>query len=323
VTREVAAELLGQGVKDKVFPGAALAWGDQDRFDLVCVGRLWDEAAAPRVGPETLFDIASLTKPLATTAVVRNLVLAGWGSLDDPLGDSVPGCRRLRATLRRLLTHTSGLPPYLEEPWKRGGADAVWAAVARLADEAEPSDRPVYSCLGFVVLMKWAEAMSGQSFPDLLRWAAPGLVCRLSPEDRVRAAPTGPVPLWRGKAGWIQGEVHDPLAWTLGGVGGNAGCFGTVAAVAQAVQRSWRAPAEWKSLDRPSGRGLGWDFVPQYFYHYGFTGCGVWIKPASGCFAVLLSNRTHFGDDRAAFVKFRSRLERRLDLVPHHAMGPL
>jgi CubicO group peptidase (beta-lactamase class C family) len=312
MNRRQVVGLLDRGVAQGVFPGAAFAWGGPDGFESVFVGSLWVAPESPKVGPGTLFDIASLTKPLGTTPVVRALVEAGAGSLHEAIGDSVAGCRGLRMSVGDLLAHTSGLPPYLEEPWRLGGPEGVWKAVARLAKSSAPTPHAVYSCLGFVVLKQWAEAVSQEPFEALVGRSAPGLLYNPQGPDRSRAAPTGPVPSWRGGDGWIQGQVHDPIAWLLGGVSGNAGLFGDLGSVAAAVQRVWRAPAIWKEPAQNSGRALGWDLVPPYLYHYGFTGCAAWIHSGTGRFAVLLTNRVHMGDDRFGYIEFRKSVERLL-----------
>ncbi|MCW5938723.1 MAG: beta-lactamase family protein [Fimbriimonadaceae bacterium] len=305
----LVVDLLEDGVARGVFPGAAFAWGGPVGCEQVFVGRLWGAADAPAVGPDTLFDIASLTKPLGVTPVVRALVDAGLGALDEPLGDSVPGCWGLQMSISDLLAHTSGLPPYMEEPWRLGGPPGIWEVVARLAESAVPTEQAVYSCLGFVVLKHWAEAVSPEPFEVLVGRAAPGLMYNPPEPDRQRAAPTGPAPTWRGGDEWIQGQVHDPIAWLLGGVSGNAGLFGDLGSVTSVVQQAWRAPAIWKKPVRESGRALGWDLVPPYLYHYGFTGCAAWIHAGTGRFAVLLTNHVHMGGDRLGYIEFRRAVE--------------
>ena len=114
-----------------------------------------------------------------------------------------------------LLAHPSGLPPYMEEPWTLGRPRGIWEVVARLAASAVPTVQAVYSCLGFVVLKHWAEAVSPEPFEVLVGRAAPGLMYNPPEPDRQRAAPTGPAPTWRGGDEWIQGQVHDPIAWLL------------------------------------------------------------------------------------------------------------
>jgi serine-type D-Ala-D-Ala carboxypeptidase len=329
--RAVQAELARGG-----FPGAALAIG---RFGHVVVekgfGRVgWDGSEA-RVDPDlTVYDLASLTKVVAATTAVMLLVEDGKLQLDAPVFRYLPefiGGGKEHVTVRHLLAHNSGLPAGANL-WSSSPAEALAKAIA-VPLKYLPGQKVEYSDIGFVVLWAAAEQAAEEPLFRLLDRRVfgplsmfsttflPGVLC-------VRCAPTARRP----DGSEIRGRVHDPTAFRLGGVTGNAGLFST----AHDVGRFAAMLANGGELDgvrvlqeetiraftrRQPGAGtraLGWDtptrdgtgaaglqISPRAFGHTGFTGTSLWIDPDRGTWTVLLSNRTYDprGDNRIQAVR--------------------
>ncbi len=231
---------------------------------------------------DTIFDLASLTKPIVTATSLMLLAAEGRVDLDDPVAKVLPpfGERGKEAvTIRSLLTHTSGLKPWrpfhealLERERKKGerllgtpaAKEAVLERIYRGALVHEPGEAAVYGDLDFILLGAIVETVSGQPLDE---FAAARIFAPLGMTDtrfvrvgdgapelsdalRRRFAATENCP-WRGRVLW--GEVHDPNAWAMGGVAGHAGLFATAGDVmrfAQAVIDVWHArsdvfPREW------------------------------------------------------------------------------
>jgi CubicO group peptidase (beta-lactamase class C family) len=253
-------------VASGVFPGAVLFVRLQGR---VVHHRAYGHAALlPHpvpASPETIYDLASLTKPLATTTAIVGLVGAQRLSLDDPVEhrlEELRGAPVGRATVAQLLNHSSGLPawrPFYERvaeedrmtPGFLGSPrarDLVLQAIGKEALPSEPGAHSLYSDLGFMLLGFLVERTAGCPAPDYCReqiyrplhaeplfYVGPNRqpVWGTVPLDRV--APTEQDP-WRGRL--LRGEVHDENAYALGGIAGHSGLFGTAAAVA-AVAGEW------------------------------------------------------------------------------------
>lgn len=292
--------------------------------------RATDPAPEP-LDEATVFDAASLTKPVVTATLVQLLREQGRLDLDAPLQTYLPDCggaEKAALTLRHLLTHGSGLPAGL--PAKAAGDWAGPEAAERIACGLAPSTPPGaqfrYSDVNFILLGRIVERVSGQ---PLDRLAAQTLFeplgmrdsgyLPLSRMDTARIAPTERLPDGR----LLRGEVHDPTARRMGGVAGHAGLFTTTADLARfarmllsgGVAEDGRRLLSADSVvllttaQSPPGlaeqRSLGWDMSSPFarprgslypassFGHTGFTGCAFWLDPGSRSFFVLLSNRVH------------------------------
>jgi len=306
------------------FPGAALVAGRQEVVGLkVGVGRVGWTSGAAGVDPErTVYDLASLTKVVATTAAAMVLTEDGKLDLDAPVSSYLPefaGGDKDRVTIRHLLTHTSGLPAGAE----LGAADpdaSIRKAFA-LPLTAEPGARSVYSDVGFVVLWAAMERAAGEPLYAVLDRRVYGpLKMRtttfLPGEGCDRCAPT--YRLMDGTP--VSGVVHDPIARKLGGIAGNAGLFSSAADVARYAAmlanggeldgvRVLKTETIRQFTVRQPGAGtraLGWDtpgpngsggagvkLSKAAFGHTGFTGTSLWVDPERGTWTVLLSNRTY------------------------------
>ena len=319
-TLKAARLVLENALKSQVFPAATVDVGSS-------AGPLWQDALHTPL--DTPFDLASLTKPMATTTVVMDLVNSGAIGLDDPIARSLAEWRgddRAAVTVRDLLEHASGLAARLVDAPPDGRREFEHE-ISTMPLEYAPRTRSVYSDLGFILLGFLAadrgKAALDVQFARLADRFAPGVTFGLPADERRLAAPASALPedVRRGRE--LRGEVHDNYAAALGGVAGHAGLFGSAAAVgafARAVLRAARGddavgapltPALVRLFTAPStvpgsSRALGWDTMratsscgtrmsPSAFGHVGFTGTSLWIDPARDRYFVLLTNRAYTG----------------------------
>lgn len=324
MTFSSARTVLADAVERRAFPAAVAEVGDATRpLWSEAVGRLTFEPDAAVAATDTVFDLASLTKVLATAPLLMQMVERGALGLDDPLRNYFPfwsGGDRQGVTIRDLLAHCSGLIAYLPLYLRERGDDAFARAITATPLAYVPRSQSIYSdldmmLLGFLLggrreLPARLAALLGQiGVVDPLQYRPPALWLR-------RTAPTARE-AWRGRL--LAGEVDDTNAWALGGVAGHAGLFGTASAVGAVARHllqvlDGRVGAFSKDLliefvsrrgDVPgSSRALGWDTMlptsscgsrmsPRSFGHTGFTGTSLWIDPDRGIYAVLLTNRVY------------------------------
>lgn len=292
-------------------PGAAYAVGSSESCRVGGLGAFTYEASARRVGLETLWDLASLTKVVATTPVAMRLVERGVLDLDlriaDVFGEFGDADRR-SITVRNLLLHNSGLPASL--PTDQIG-EVRLAALNQALVYPTGADT-VYSDVGFILLGFVLEALCRAPLDELVDAEVLGVLGMEGTLFRPvqwkdRCAPTE---VFVGVA--IQGSVHDPTAAAMGGVAGHAGLFSTVGDMARFAQAMLRfelaSPLVTElfttRVSPESSRALGWDtpspgssagsrFGPRSYGHTGFTGTSLWIDPDQDLFAVLLTNRVY------------------------------
>ncbi|HEX5521057.1 MAG TPA: serine hydrolase [Longimicrobiaceae bacterium] len=320
-----AEDVLLAEIERGGFPGAAIAIGRRDHVVVERgVGRVGWIAGDEYVDPDrTIYDLASLTKVVATTSAVMLLVEDGRLVLDAPVSRYLPGWTgggKERVTIRHLLTHTSGLPAGADV-WSDTPAGALARALA-VPLKAVPGQRVEYSDVGFVVLWAAAESAAAEPLYRVLDRRVFGpLGMRLTSfkpgEGCVACVPTEV----RRNGTVIRGRVHDPTAYQLGGITGNAGLFATVHDLARfaamlandgeldGVRVFDRATVHEFTRRQPGAgtRALGWDtpsrvaeagaagerISPHAFGHTGFTGTSMWIDPDRGSWAVILTNRTY------------------------------
>jgi CubicO group peptidase (beta-lactamase class C family) len=311
-------------------------------------GKLTYDAKAPAVNTGTMFDIASLTKVVATTTVVAKLVEGDFPvplDLDAKVERYLPEWAggpqpewRHGVTVRHLLTHTSGLPPF-KEYWRtsKSKQDTLGKIFAEPL-EYEPGTKEVYSDLGIILMAEIIERLTGEPLDVLARENI------FSPLGMASTVYNPPKKLWAGIAPTeidnqyrhrlIQGEVHDENAAAIGGVSGHAGVFSTapdLAAFCQMLlnggvyghQRILRRAtvAQFTTPQELSGgtRTLGWavpteggssgHFMgPHTFGHTGFTGTSIWIDPDRQIFVVFLTNRVHPTRENQRIAKVRPAL---------------
>jgi CubicO group peptidase (beta-lactamase class C family) len=319
--------LLESYVERRAFPGGVLAAGGANGpVHLVPFGRLSYEPDAPPVTEGTLYDLASLTKVVATTTMAMILVDEGRLDLDQPVREVLPGFQGLgkeAVTVRHLLTHSSGLDAVAPLFREISGREAYVERIQKLDLGYPPGSRSVYSDLGIILLGEILERKAGQSLEAFVRERALSplrmheTMFRPPPELLPRIAPTEFDP-WRGRP--IRGEVHDENAFAMGGAAPHAGLFGTAGDLARfarmllhggAVEGRRIVSRETVELfTRRAGipdsdRALGWDtksaegssagtlLSPRTFGHTGFTGTSLWIDPERRIFVILLTNRVH------------------------------
>jgi CubicO group peptidase (beta-lactamase class C family) len=323
------------------FPAAVAEVGNSGGIHWqIAAGRLHTDPSAPTAALDTIFDLASLSKPVVTTTVAMRLVAAGRLDLEAPLGRLLPewrGSDRDAVTVRDLLEHASGLTAHL--PLYRDAVNRAEyeALICRLPLEYTPRSRSIYSDLGFILLGFIIQDVGGVAldvaFADVRAILdQPELRFRPEPVFRGRIAPTG-FDKWRGRV--LVGEVHDRNAWALGGVAGHAGLFGTAPALgtfARALLATLRdgrrtTPLLPYALARKmatrtsvpgSSRALGWDMMrptsscgtlmhPTAIGHTGYTGTSLWIDAVNDAYVVLLTNRVHPTDENQQIVEVRRR----------------
>ncbi|MCA9261086.1 MAG: serine hydrolase, partial [Planctomycetales bacterium] len=322
---EELAELIAPEIKAENLPGCVVAIGRTGGLVyLRAFGERQQEPTSEAMTIDTVFDMASVTKPVATATSVMHLVERGKLRLRDPVADYLPdfGTHGKEAiTIEHLLTHQGGLIPDNPLADYADGARMAWERIYALSPQVEPGTEFIYTDVGFLTLGRVVQQVSGLSVADYARkyvfsplgMDETGFVPHA--DLRARAAPTE-----RRDDQWLRGQVHDPRAAALGGVAGHAGLFSTaddLAIFCDAMLRgganaAGRAlhPATLLEMTRPRDiggalRGLGWDMRTNYssnrgetfsaraFGHGGFTGTAVWIDPQLDLFVIFLSNRLH------------------------------
>jgi CubicO group peptidase (beta-lactamase class C family) len=338
---------LDAAIADWTFPGAAVAFGGVGEAPVVrCRGRIGYAPEAPPVRRTTLYDLASMTKPVSTAPIVLRRAAQGRLDLDEPIAVSLPAfgrCGKGSVTWRHALLHAAALAPTPTFDRLRGASRAdVVEAILRQPLRAEPGTRAEYSCDGYVAMGLALEAREGRTLDDLSRelMGVLGLpTARYRPGSGAAPAEVAPTevvhPVYGAKGA---GEVDDPISRALGGVSGNAGVFASlddVVALARAWLRDPAAPGVvplppdlFEAATRPADpartdtRALVWDtrspkgytlagttLGTRSFGHSGNTGTSVWMDPDAGFYVVLLTNAVHpVRDARRGYVWLRPEI---------------
>ncbi len=328
-----ACEHVHSAIREKTLPGCAFGVLAEGKTLLTeSLGRFTYDGDSPQVQPATLYDVASLTKVIATTAAAMLLHQRGQLNLETPLGELLPGFivgrddSRLarQITLHHLLAHNSGIPGYVEIFRTAKTPADVLRGCLELPIEAEPGRRVEYSDPGFILLGKAIEVILRE---PLDQWAQREIFSPLAMNSTRFNPPSSLRPLIppteydiRLRHRIVQGEVQDEHAYLLKGVAGHAGVFSTVPDLlhfASAILNA-RPGSEKLSLfhaetialfaerQAPEGssRALGWDtpssdnssagkhFSQNSIGHLGYSGCSLWIDLDAKIAITLLSNRT-------------------------------
>jgi len=319
---------IEQAIQEKQIPGAVLIVGhDGQVIYRKAYGERSLEPRREAMTLDTVFDLASLTKVVATTTAVMQLVERGEVRLNDPVAKYLPEFGqngKEDITVRQLLTHYSGLAPDLDlkTPWE-GKETAYRMAFAETPQQA-PGSSFVYSDINFIVLGALVERVSGETLDEYTERHI------FAPLKMMRTRFVPPV---APRAGWIEkiaptqydenehmlwGVVHDPTARRMGGVAGNAGLFSTgddLAIFAQALLSGGGGILSALTVEKmtrpeqppsaPVLRGFGWDIdsplssnrgdlLPVGGYgHTGWTGTSMWIDPTTQTYIILLTNAVH------------------------------
>lgn len=322
--------VVNRAIAERAMPGCQIVVMHKGRMVVDrCYGHLtYDSAAAP-VAPNTMYDLASLTKVCATTLAVMRLVDKGHVKLDDKLSRHLPylkATNKTSITVRQALSHCAGLKAY-DALWQQtDDRDSIPLLIA--ASQLNADNSYCYSDFGFILLADMVEKVTGQTLDDYVEdqfYDPMGLAyTTFNPLDAgipvERIAPTEVDSL----RGLIQGTVHDPNAYAMDGVSGHAGLFSTAADVAVIMQMllnggeldghrylkektvetftrrhyekqgNRRALGFDKQLFNPSANAQVCPEASQASYgHTGFTGTMVWVDPEYDLIYVFLSNRVH------------------------------
>jgi len=328
-----AFNVIEKAIADRAFPGATLAVGYRGKLSVHAFGQQKYDAKSPAVNADTMYDIASLTKVVVTTTLVEKLVEGDFPSplnLDAPIERYLPEWPkgpqpewRHKVTVRNLMTHTSGLPPF-KEYWRTSTSkQETLRRIFAEPLEYEPGTKVVYSDLGIILMAEIIQRLTGKPLDALANENIFGpLEMKHSMYNPPRAiwpeiAPTEFDSQLRHRM--LQGEVHDENAFAIGGVSGHAGVFSTAGDLAVFCQMLLNGGvyAHQRILKRSTiseftapqplaqnTRTLGWVvptegsssghyFSPHSYGHTGFTGTTIWIDPDRQLFVVLLTNRVH------------------------------
>lgn len=327
------SDALHEGIRSGVAPGMACAVGNADETWFANAGTETYAKGSPAIDENSIWDLASVSKVAGTTSVALSLYQEGILDLESHVPSVVPGFdgdMKDEVTVRNLLMHESGLPPYRNFLAFTDEAE-VKAELFLTKLVCPPGTKYAYSCLGFVTLMELMSRLTGDPLDVMLRERVTGPLgmkdTMYNPPiaDRLRSVPTEKQEGWRIKVEdlrsyervqdeFVQGNVHDPIAFLIGGVSGNAGLFSSAMDLSK-LARAWMtgsvpfrkdsmqlfAQRHNKETNRGLGFGLrsddepscGMKFSPSSYGHTGFTGTCVWIDPEAQIFAVHLSNRVH------------------------------
>lgn len=347
-------ELVTAALANGAAPGCVILLG---RRDGVVFRRAYGQRALSptqeAMTEDTIFDLASVTKGVATATAVMQLVEAGRVRLDAPVARYLPAFGRRgkrRVTVRQLLTHSGGLPAVNPLRDYADGPAAGLSAVLGVELSYAPGQGYRYSDLDFIVLGALVAEVSGEALDEYVArhifepLAMDDTRYRPAPGDHARVAPTE-----ERDGAAIRGIVDDPRAYRLGGVAGNAGLFSTaddLARYARAMlgggsfedarilsETSVATMTTATTLPNGARRGLGWDMSRRTaqglslgsYGHGGYTGTWLWIDPSADLFVIVLSNRVHQmrGDVRALRLSVAQLARRALPRVPSARPAPV
>lgn len=334
--------LIEQSIREDKLPGAVVLAGHNGH--IIYRKAYGSRALLPAKEPmtvDTIFDIASLTKIIATTSAMMKLVETGLVRIDDPVTAYLPEFQNGASpiTVRNLMTHFSSMPPdlSLQPPWS--GYDTGIRKALSEKPTGPPETKFVYSDINFILLGEIVHRVSGMpeneyvkkilfdplGMTDTAYLPAASLKSRIAPTEM---QPDGTI---------LRGVVHDPTARYMGGVAGHAGVFSTADDLAKFCQmildqgktpsgQSLFSPAIIAKFTSPATppnqpvlRGLGWDIQSPYsgirgdlfpigsFGHSGFTGTSIWIDPLSQTYVILLANSVH-PHERKAITPLRGKV---------------
>ena len=336
--------IINNAISDSIFPGAQLFVSKKNKVLInQSFGTYTYEEKSKLVSNESIYDVASLTKVLSTTPVAMKLIQKKLLSLDFYLSDFYPEFQKgnkKNVTVRHLLTHSSGLPAYIEyyKNDKILNKSDIIEDIVNLDLEYLPDEKMVYSDLGMILLTDIIEKVSDSDLDKLSNryFFKPLGMSKTSynPSDKDLAVPTEYDDYFRMRL--IKGEVHDENAFILGGVSGHAGLFSNATDIGSFAKfflnegvylgRRYMKKNLIKEfttkIKNPveSDRALGWDtpsakgssagdyFSKMSYGHLGFTGTSLWIDPEKEIIIVFLTNRVHPSRNKKGIYKVRREL---------------
>jgi uncharacterized protein YbbC (DUF1343 family)/CubicO group peptidase (beta-lactamase class C family) len=328
-------EAASDAVNSGEIPGTVIMIGRGD--DILLHRAYGSRRLLPQPAPmtvDTIFDLASLTKPFGTTLAVMALVERGQVKLDAPLGRYLREFRDKQydeITIKRLLTHSAGLVAYPPNAAVSNGFPSAASAIAKLPLDYPPGSAFQYSDTGFILLAEVVRRVSGTTLDRYLEKTVFQPLALHDTSFHPRASSLGRVaPTEFVNGVLLRGEVHDQRARLLGGVAGHAGLFSTSGDLSRLIRMLLNhgtlegkrvfEPTTVKEMWEPApdikgSRALGWDvsssfsktmapFFPEGSVgHLGFTGTAVWIDPASRSYLIVLTNRVHPHGGGAARIR--------------------
>jgi CubicO group peptidase (beta-lactamase class C family) len=348
-----AARVLRAAVRDSAFPGAFAIIGDsRGVLAEFGAGRI-DWKKSPRPSREALWDLASLTKVIATTTALAQLIESGNVELDAPVQRYVPdwtGVNQELVTVRHLLTHTSGLPSFRPYDTLTHNPDSLASLLFGTALDRRPGERMVYSDIGAFMMGRIVERVSGLSFDQYVRQH---VIRPLRLQETMFNPPRGlrkriaPTEFDSLRGGLVHGAVHDERAYYLGGVAAHAGLFGSARDLSRFAMMMLRGGTlDGARILAPetialftayadstfSNRGLGWQkpkdaawagrfMSSRAFGHTGFTGTSMAVDPELDLYIILLSNRVNPTRNNPKITDVRRRLADAVVAAVRHHRG--
>jgi serine-type D-Ala-D-Ala carboxypeptidase len=322
--------VLRSAIDQRSFPGAAVAITHHGKLiALKGLGRFTYETTSPEVAAGTVYDLASVTKVIATTTACMILYDRGLLKLDQPLIELLPefaygspepqDALRQQVTLCMLLAHSSGLPAYIKLFQTSPNKEDLLRQAAQVPLTAAPGTRAEYSDIGFILLGEVLQKLTGEPLDQFCqreifeKLNLANTCFNPSPDKKRLIPPTEDDRTFRHRL--IRGEVNDENASVLDGVAAHAGCFSTamdVSVFAQCLLQGGSPLVKKETLEiftrrqkLPPGTScaLGWDtptqpsqsgryFSSRSYGHLGYTGTSLWIDPDRQLSVTLLTNRT-------------------------------
>jgi len=322
--------IVAEEIQAGHFPGAVVLVGRGNRT-LYCkaFGLAVAQPFEQSMRTDMVFDLASLTKPIATATSAMILIDRNQLDPNDRVGDYLPAFARKgkeEVRIKHLLTHTSGLPAYtsaaaLESEHGSPCPDAVLEKICSFGAQSQPGEAFTYSCLGYITLAEIVRVVSGQ---DIAAFSQANIFTPLG----MKSTRFNPPASWQNRIAateivddaLLRGTVHDPLARLRGGTSGNAGLFSTAADMAIYCRMllengKWkgrrvlsRGAVEMLTTAQSHGRAFGFDVLSDYswikgesasdatFCHSGYTGTSLVCDPVSKTYLIILTNRAHPND---------------------------
>ena len=351
--------LMHQAIEDRIFPGGVLLVSRDKQIEFFEAYGCADLFSGAPVTKDTIYDLASLTKPLATTLAVMQLIQESRLSLDQLVVSFLPHFLdplMSQVTIRHLLAHSSGLAGY--RPYYLNLRQIPLKERKKQLDKmltqehlvCIPGRQVLYSDIGFMILRWIIETISGQRLDHFLSEFLyhPLELERLFFVDMNQQACNDNIAAtelcdWRNIL--LKGKVHDDNAFIMGGIDGHAGLFGSAVDIARMIStllsdRRGKSGGSFFNSDliqvfwsrqTPSGRALGFDmpstdgascghFFPKTTVgHLGYTGTSFWIDPERSIFIVLLTNRVHPSRFNVGIRKFRPIIHNQIMINMYHS----
>ncbi len=324
-------KLIKQGIEEDIFPCAAFAIGNKSEVfikDSIGCRSLYPDKEI--ITDETLFDMASLSKVISTTMVAFKAIELGKICLNDKLEYFFDNCYdKGEITIQNLLTHTSGIASHIPL-WKLGiKTDKALDTILKNQFAYKTGSEMAYSCMGYIILGKVLEKVLGEPLDVLAKEYVFNPLDMKTATYSPKSNNIASTEYSKEFGGYINGVVHDENARFLGGVAGNAGVFCTLDDMIKfstmlankgenylsermfntAIQNYTHGFCENRGLgfmlsgDRPCFAG---DLFSEGSYgHTGFTGTSIFVDKITGLYAILLTNRVHFGRENDKIIRFR------------------